>query len=93
MWKWLPIDEIILRNVVELLPNPIQSQKLRLPKICKKLLTFEKEYKGYSAEEKARLQKIKEGSHFSFFSTLLKTPFHWRREGDSALNGIIIVSL
>jgi ribosome assembly protein 1 len=60
LWKWLPIDEIILKNVVTLLPNPIQSQKIRLAHICKKLVNFEKESKGHSEDTKAELRKIRE---------------------------------
>ncbi len=60
MWKWLPIDEIILKNVIAYLPNPIQGQKLRLPKICKKLFTYEKLSKGYSEQEKIEFRHIKE---------------------------------
>jgi len=60
MWKWLPIDEIILKNVVNLLPNPIQSQKIRLGHICKKLVNFEKESKGHSEDTKAELRRIRE---------------------------------
>jgi len=60
MWKWLPIDEIILKNVVRLLPNPIESQKRRLPIVCKKLMNFEKQSKGYSEEEKIQLRRIKQ---------------------------------
>ena len=60
MWKWLPIDEVILKNVVNRLPNPIDSQKFRLPKICKKLTTFEKQSKGNTEETKTQLWTIKE---------------------------------
>ena len=42
------------------LPNPVQAHALRLPKICKKLVTFEKSNKNYSQEEKEELQRIKD---------------------------------
>lgn len=59
MWKWLPIDEIILKNVVSQLPNPIQGQKLRLDKICKKFSNIGKLSKHLSEEEKNELIRIK----------------------------------
>ena len=59
MNSWLPLDKNILSTIIKKLPNPIEAQKFRLARICKRLATIEEKQKYLESSNPEKFEKLK----------------------------------